>query len=81
MKNPRTAAGKEKYLETAHTLMIKTEGGTSYVDKGRIKKQSENVSEPLLLGGVSCEPDLCDPQRIRRLERVCPENYKLSGAE
>lgn len=81
MKNPGMATGKEKYLATGHTLMMKTEGGTAYVDKGRIKKQSENVSEPLLLGGVSCEPDLCDPQRIRRLECVCPENYKLSGAE
>ena len=75
------AAGKEKYLATGHTLMIKIEGGTAYVDKGRIKRQSENVSEPLLLGGVSCEPDLCDPQQLRRIEREYPENYRLSGAE
>ena len=51
------------------------------MDKGRIKRQSENVSEPLLLGGVSCEPDLCDPQRIRRIECKHAENYKLPGAE
>jgi|GEM_PF-4364396 len=40
MKNPGMATGKEKYLATGHTLMMKTEGGTAYVDKGRIKKQS-----------------------------------------
>lgn len=51
------------------------------MDKGRIKRQSENVSEPLLLGGVSCEPDLCDPQWIWRIEREYPEDYKLTGAE
>lgn len=81
MKNPGMATGKEKYLATGHTLMMKTEGGTAYVDKGRIKRQSENVSEPLLLGGICGEPDLCDPQRIRRIECKHAESYKLPGAE
>ena len=75
------ATGKEKYLATGHTLMMKTEGGTAYVDKGRVKEPCKNVSEQILLGGICGEPDLCDPQRIRRLECVCPENCKLSGAE
>ena len=39
------------------------------------------VSEQILLGGICGEPDLCDPQRIRRIECKHAESYKLPGAE
>ena len=41
MKNPGMATGKEKYLATGHTLMMKTEGGTAYVDKAELKDRAK----------------------------------------
>ena len=54
---------------------------SAYVDKDRVKEPCKNVSEQILLGGICGEPDLCDPQRIRRIECKHAESYKLPGAE
>ena len=76
MRNP----GERPVFAYRSTPFMK-KGGSAYVDKGRVKEPCKNVSEQILLGGICGEPDLCDPQRIRRIECKHAESYKLPVAE
>lgn len=49
--------------------------------RAELKDRAKMCLSRYYWAGVSCEPDLCDPQWIWRIEREYPEDYKLSGAE